>query len=515
MKESRKVILLFLLSLGYRILHFFLFANKLVASSDATTYITYARRFASGNFYGVLDTYWSPLYPILVGIVTCFTDRLLLPAIIVSVITGSLAAPLTYYLVKQSYGQREAFIAGIIAVFFPYLLNSTFGLGTENPYLIWITGALILGWRGLISNSAKDYFFTGILVGLAYLTRPEAIGYLLFFIIIVFCKHLWQRNLLSRAWLTQISVLLLGFVILAAPYIFYLRSETGSWTVSGKTRKNFTAMNLVGNDDSDDEDDDDESKSNPQFGKVVPIKFLALQLRKVHEIFTELLPFFLIIFAALGLFKEQWSKKRFKREIYLISFCFLTVIGYVVTVPLTRYFYVLLPIFFGWIALGIVYFSEWFSESVRVWLPKNLSDRSNYKFIVILCLIFIFGYMFSVNFYVRSARSDWRRAAYEERDAGLWLKENGKPSAKILSITKRPVFYAEGIRLKPNSKDTKEILSQIKENKIDYVIVSQRSFRQSSFMEDLELILQNNPEFESVYQKNPQSGYNISIYKVK
>ena len=511
MKESRKVVLLFLLSLGYRFLHFFLLANKLVASSDATTYIKYARRFASGNFYGVLDTYWSPLYPVLIGIVACFTDKLLLPAIIVSIITGSLAAPLTYYLVKQSYGQREAFIAGIIAAFFPYLLNSTFGLGTENSYLVWITGALILGWKGLKSNSAKDYFFTGILVGLAYLTRPEAIGYLLFFAVFVFCKNLRQRNLISSTLITQIAVLLLGFAILAAPYVIYLRSETGSWTVSGKVRKNVTAINLAESDDNDDADEDDNNES--QYGKVVPVKYFALHFRKVHEIFTELLPFFLLIFVALGLFKNQWNKERFQRETYLIFFCFLTVLGYVATVPLIRYFYVLLPIFFGWIALGIVYFSAWFSESVRVWLPKNLSNRLDNKFIVILCLIFIFGYMFPANFYVRSKKSDWQRAAYEERDAGLWLKENGKQSAKILSITKRPVFYAEGIRYKPISKDTDEIISQIKENKIDYVIVSQRSYKQSSFMENLDLILQNNPDFKLVYKNDPQPGYKISIYK--
>lgn len=477
--------------------------------------IVLARRFASGDFYGVLDTYWTPLYPILVGIVTYFINSLVLPSVIVSIIAGTLAVPLTYYLVRQSYGRREAVIAAVLAVFFPHLINSFFGLGTENVYLLWIIGALIIGWKGLKRDSAIDYLSTGILLGLAYLTRPEAIGYPIFFVFLVFCKNLRRRKLFARNSLLQIAALLLGFTVLAAPYIFHLRSATGAWTISGKAEINTTASEYLN--ESAQENNDSAAvapTSRSQAVKAI-IKNIALNLFTIHRDFPYLLPILLLALVALGLFGERWDKERLKREAYLISFCLLTFVGYAAAVVQTRYFYVLLPIFFGWIACGILRLERWLSESIQNLTPNKAAYLFNSKVFVILCIILVYVYVFPINFFVRSEDKAWKTVAFEERNAGLWLKENGKPSPLVFSVSFRPIFYAEGKSLSPKTKDIGEILAQIKERKVDYVVTSERSLKRHSYLDGFPENLPSASDFELIYEKTERDGYKISIFRVK
>lgn len=511
MKDWKRVVLLSLAAFLYRAGHYFLFSDKIVAGSDPMQNILMARRFAAGDYYGVLDTYWTPIYAILVGTVTFFVDDIILPAVIVSIVFGSLAAPLTYYLVRQSYGPREAMLAGVIAVFYPYLLNSVFAIGTETIYLVWVIGGLIVGWKALRESSPAYHFATGFLLGLAYLTRPEAIGYPLFFVAITAIKNFRQRKMFTRAPVLQVGALILGFAILAAPYIFYLRSSLGTWTVSGKTEVNF-AVGALGNGETA----GGSAAQEPGTEKIKRVLVtIAANLRQAQTSIANLLFPFLIVLIALGLFCGKWSEERLKREAYLISFCLLTILGYGLTVALERYFYVLLPVFFGWVALGILHFERWFRMVARIAIPNKLQYLPRSRSFVVIVLAVIFVYVFHVNFYVRSTVSAWQSLAFEERDAGLWLKKTGRQSPVIFSASFRPVFYAEGKQYWVENEDLSQIVAKIKSSRVDYVVDSERMHDKEPVLKRLDEVLRNDPEFELIYQKIDQPGHKISIFRLK
>ena len=238
MKTKATIFWLTLAGLTLRIAYFIIFRNELVASSDIINYIALGRQLSAGRPVGVLDTYWTPFYPFLIGIVTMVTGGLILPTVIISVICGTLAVPITYYLVRQSYGSKEATVAALIAVFFPHLINSTFALGTENVYLLLISGALIAGWVAIKADLARFYLITGCLLGLAYLTRPEAFAYPAFFLLLSVASFVIRKSDRSFAILRNAALMLVAFAVFALPYMFYLRAETGAWTISGKTEIN-------------------------------------------------------------------------------------------------------------------------------------------------------------------------------------------------------------------------------------------------------------------------------------
>jgi hypothetical protein len=504
MRERKTVFFLTLGALVFRLLHVWIFSNELVVGGDQMQNIMLSRQFARGEIYGFLHPYWTPLYPFLLGVVAYFTDSLILPSLIVSILAGSLAVPLTYYLVMQFYGRREALVASAIAIFYPHLLNSVFTLGTENIYLLLVGCALIAGWKALRNDSAFDYWLTGILVGLAYLTRPEGIGYTAFFALVIAGGRLWRKNFTARGALSRIGIFLLGFAVLAVPYLLYLRAETGDWTVSGKTDLNFAAGIYF-------EGGEAELGWHGSFLYVVVDNIIEF-----HRCFPNLFPIFLLILAALGLFRSRWRKERWAREAYLLLFCLVTVAVYVASVVQIRYFYVMLPVLFGWTARGLIEAREWLSESLHEWLPDKFYSPVSFRSFASVSLILIYLYVLPLNFFMLSREKAWQNNGYEERDAGLWLKKNsGKPSPLVFSPSLRPVFYAESRHMPPTTENVEEILSRIRRARVDYVIISERSLKRNVFLKGFTEKLSEMPDFELIYEKNDHPGYGISIFRLK
>lgn len=514
MKNYRTPLVLTLTGLIVRLFYYFLYAKNDVIGKDASTYVRLARHLAEGDLAAGFDTFWTPFYPLLIAFVGVFTNSLMLPTVIVSIIAGSLAVPATYYLVKQSYGQREAVIAAVIAIFYPHLLTSTFGYATENVYLLLLVFALITGWNGLTKNPAINFFITGLLLGCAYLTRPEAFGYLMFFAPIIFLKNFKEQGVFARNSLKSVAVLILGFALLAAPYIIYIHSATGSWTISPKFKAHIGGTNFSGLRF----DKNFNPLENPQIqpqgnaGKLL-IKAAFFNLQSAHKTFPILFPPFLLIFVGLGLFRVKWNGSRFRRELYLLFFCASTITCYLLTIYETRYFYILLPILFGWVACGIIALEDWLRDSLQ---HSSFGKIFANKYIfTVMCLAFIAIYTLPLNSFMRSNEGAWQFSQYELRDAGLWLKENAEKSPVVMSTDFRPAFYAEGKFVPLYSDNISEVLAEAAEKQVDFLVIDERNIKEIPKFTNLLNEPQNSPQLEVVYQTTDHEGYKVVIYRVK
>jgi hypothetical protein len=513
MKNYRILVFLLLTSLTIRL--FCYFSSEIVMGNDAIAYVKLARHLASGDWRLGLDPYWSPLLPILTAIVSVFSDSLVLPISTISIFAGSLAVVVTYYLVKQSYGEREAVIAAVIAAFYPHLLNSTFYFGTEEVYLLLINFALITSWKGLFENSRRNFLVTGLLLGLAYLTRPEAFGYLIFFVPLAFSKAFMGQKAFSQNHTKSFLAILLGFFLLATPYILYIRSETGYWTISTKLQQHV----IGGNFGEFIFEKPDISKS-----KIPLIKSVITNLHTINKVLPLLFPPLLLILLSIGLFRKSWTVDNYKREIFLLVFCAVTVLCYVINVVEVRYFYVLLPILFGWLARGIVEMEDWLLKTFQN-LSINVQLTSKIPVISILLIILIYFYTLPMNIFMHSEEKAWLYNRYEEKYAGVWLKEYATSASNIMSLDVQPAFYAGGKHIpfpfyakgKPVSLPLKNVNDVIKEavsKHVDFLVIDERHFKNTP-LNSLLTEPQNYPELELIYQNTEQKGYKIVIYKVK
>jgi 4-amino-4-deoxy-L-arabinose transferase-like glycosyltransferase len=487
--------------------HCFIFANDIIPGSDQMQEIMLGRKFASGDLYGVLDTYWAPLYPILIGIASFFIDSPIVPAILVSLLASSLTVPLTYIFVLQSYGPREAVVAGMIALFFPHFINSVVGVGSENVFVALMLGVLVVSWNALLTGSIVRYLAAGLLLGLAYLTRPEAIGYSLYFVFVFIAVDLWRRRPFLKGSLPRAAVFLLGFILLAAPYLMYLRGETGRWTVSGKAEINTLAAQI--------EDGAAGMEHGPTTQQAKEFaKYFLLNLIEVQKMFPVLFPLLLWPFIGLGLFTGAWERPRVERELFLISFCLVTIVGYAAAVVQLRYFYVLLPVLMGWAACGIVGFAGWFRDTAFRSIAEK-PDPLKPGHLAVLTTFLIFIYVLPLNFYMRSVDRRWETSGYEERDAGLWLKQHSVGEPFVFSASRRPVFYAEGKQLAPKTVDMAQIRNETKQEGVQYIVTSERSLKRNPFLAGFDEVLKSDPDYQLIYHRNDYPGYAISIFSLK
>jgi hypothetical protein len=403
-------------------------------------------------------------------------------------------------------------IAAVLAVFYPHLINSVFTLGSENVYLILITLCLYTGWKALTSDSLLNYALTGAIVGLAYLTRPEAFAYPVFFVGAILCRNIWQRTAVIKRSALYGGVFLAAFLLLATPYLLYLRSETGTWTISAKTK-----INTVMGDYSKvaAKDHDGETEPNVSLKTVRVLLYLvADNLIEINKSMPYLIPPIVTVFMALGLFTTGWGWARAKREIYLITFCVLTVLGYAAAVVQTRYFYILLPIILGWSAKGILAFGNWFRSSTSNWSFAVLRGRVA-AYVPAICLGILFLYLLPLNFFMRPARDLWRERAYEERAAGTWLSENARPMATVFSARKIAPFYAGAVQVSPKSSEIDKLIDEVRASGVEYVVSSDRENKRNPYLKDFEDRLMVDPGFELVYHNDENPDYQIWIFKRK
>ena len=129
-----------------------------------------------------------------------------------------------------------------------------------------------------------------------------------------------------------------------------------------------------------------------------------------------------------------------------------------------------------------------------------------------LVLLLVYVYVFPINFYIRSTNSAWQSAAYEERDAGQWLYENGRKKPRIFSASFRPVFYSRGSHIFTEEEQHDQIIKFIEESNVDYVVDSERLYKKHSHLREFGKTLRTNPNLELIYHRNDQPGYAISIY---
>jgi len=216
-------------TLGVRL---YLFENYYTINNDGILYIEAARHFWAGAWSEGLASFYPPLFPIMIAAAYPLTGDWELAGQFWPFVLGVLGLFPLFGLLRALYGPRVAQVALLFYGVSPYLARLSLHVRSEIPYIFFLLLALFLLQRGLDRGNSLSFFSMGVSSGLAYLIRSEGFG--LIVVVILF--------LLYRGWLyarlgkgvVQLAPLLLGFILLAAPYVLYLKQDTGSWLISRK-----------------------------------------------------------------------------------------------------------------------------------------------------------------------------------------------------------------------------------------------------------------------------------------
>lgn len=507
---------------------------------DGTYYANLGMKMISGDLSGGISAYWSPLYSFLVGISSLFFQDSEFAGRVISLIAGTLLVVPAYFLIRDFYGRVPAYIGIILIVIHPMLIRSSVWVMTESLYTLVFTTIVLIGWHTLRSGKAQGFFFTGLLFGVAYLLKPEAIGFVGLFFVLALGGKFFCPNLNFRGLLAGYALLLVGFSIFLLPYVVLIHQKTGRWTISQKLLNNVSSVDyekgeleLTDNGQMTRKDElfndiyeAENSQTNPSVLAISSptsaprmtsitgiVRTVFFNLKKeitqyIPETFPFIYPF--ILLAIIGFFYKPWTRLRTAKEIYLFFFFFSTLVGYAATAIQVRYLIPLIPILICWISHGIVGFSDWAVKSVSRFFRAN--RKLNPIFTQVFSLLALVTFLL-LSYPVQMSLEKAENLPLEEKRAGLWIKTQANSQSLIMAASPIPAFYAGTKHTYLPDEEFSAVLEYAKRKKVNYLVFGKRRLNDtpSAFPTDE----QNLPrELRLVYQDEQNPEYKIVVYEI-
>jgi len=471
----REYLWLLLVVVGALILRTGLASVDRVIRWDEPDYLSLGRNLLTGRGYtvsGVSELHYTPLFPILAGAIYVLTGNPELGSAFWYVLLGALVLVPIYFLVRRLYGSRIALLAIVLLAIFPGLSSAVlyWGTMTEPVFIFWLFCALWALSVALDDGKIWAFALGGACLGLAYLSRPEGLVWLAGFLVLFLLIWIWRRQLWRWRSLASLVAYLAAFVIVAAPYVLFVHSETGKWMATGKLSITYDIGEAVLEDDPvlydkvtaslDSETGEVLWWSSSRFERSIldvlledPRAFLVRMWRNLKwmksVIFSSrIFPLFLLAPVVLGWFREPWNRRRLEHEA-LLWFGALPVLSFLPFHVEVRFFSPAFPVLVIWAAVGVWGLASWLAETLGHWrlgaepdLDEKRWPLARWHGIALLLLVVgLSGYWGVVH--ARTVQQGVADMTFSHEAAGRWLREHAPADAKVMTRDLAVALYAE------------------------------------------------------------------------
>jgi hypothetical protein len=458
---------------------------------DGAGYGFMARDFLRHDFAKGLSSALHPFYPFLIYLVSPDPHHVEMAGRLISLFFGTITLIPVFYLVREALGHKEAILSGLFYSFHPYLVTYSGMLLSEATYWGLLTFSVYFFWRGLSRKKVLGCTASGACLGLSYLTRPEGIGYLVVFLIWIISDGEMRKGWFKKCFM--MGSLIVGFLIFAFPYMLILRQETCQWLISKKgVATQSQLMKWVEmNEAPKNEGAKDLRKEDLKSEKVIeprqPTKYFSLM--KTGESIFQFFPFTLYhyfrayhfalwVFLVFGLIRVR---QKIKIELLLVSLILFHLISLATfTKSSIRFSVPLIPISLFWAGAGVLEIQRHL-QRIKISTPGKWVS-----FLIILAILVQLP---------QSMRPE-RRSRADQKEVGLWLKQNTPPDAIIMSNSPIEAFYAErefmplpqGISTLWNpGKSYDEIISYARTKGVRYILTNRNTHEMNpDFIESIQ-----------------------------
>ena len=464
------------------------------AQPQEIRYITIARGIISGHGFTGLDTRYPdiiqpPLYPMILAAAFLLPGPELALARAVSALMGGLLVLTGGGIARRLLGDRVARRTGWLIAFYPLLAHMSGVAITESTFTTLVTSALLVLWTVLdappgASRSNVRLLGVGLLLGLAYLTRPEGLAYAgAAVFLVVACASLGSFPLTARLRSALLAVwIVAGFLVAATPYLAWVRSHTGRWLLAPKAVLVEVHHSLIQEGQRENWKEPYDSplfyehvrfslnkdatniRSREQFAEsnvgvtrgllasdeggdvslFEPKMAARMVLKNLQEIYLEsakdgfVIPTFFLLLAGVGLVSRPWVGALRRATLITIVF-FCASFSFLLTHVESRFLYPALPYAIPWIAEGWRKLELWLLAS----FPAVGAYRAAMKQRFVKGLVTALMILLSMPHLVTEVRNSSGRWA-EHREMGLWVKRLSGPSPTIMAVAPVTAYYTGG-----------------------------------------------------------------------
>jgi 4-amino-4-deoxy-L-arabinose transferase-like glycosyltransferase len=529
-----------ILLLGLALRVAWMVARVSVISPDGGEYATMAEHLlhqhALIGIYEGPEIIYGPLYPTLIAGVMVVIPNSETAAHVVSLVSGTALIVIVFLLAQRVYGRRTAYIAAALAAFHPLLIALSASVFNEALYAtVWMAMAY-WGIRALEFRRLRDAVFLGACVGLAYLTRVEALACLPFFAAALLFSGWRQKH--ARFAAVQTAIVCVVFLALASPYVAFLYRHTDHLRLEAKWNFNYTlcrnrlaGMSVI---QANWGIGPNMTIEGPllgpfQFADFTPYphtlrerlgSLAAMARMNAQAVYSNLLhrqigaPL-LWALLVLGWCRAPWTNKRLRDEVLLFGLAALIVAATLIASSAeTRYFFALVPMLLVWTANGLRELSRWITrwELMARWrkVRRDWCLAALQLGAAAMVVGIAIGGVLANGYFA----AEHGAAASAAREAGTWLAQYGSPSKRIaVSGVSVVPYYAKGTLIAFPYGDPETTLRYIAHKQVDFIVLESAEPLMIPALGEWIAHGIPDPRAQIVYDKTHSPGVRVVIYQ--
>jgi 4-amino-4-deoxy-L-arabinose transferase-like glycosyltransferase len=480
--------------------------------TEGAEYARIAQNILAGRGYVGIATpgtelMFPPLFPLLIAGVTLLVGDAELAARLISVVMGALLVVPMQLLSARLYGRRAGQLAAILVAIHPLLVRLSTTAYCESTYMTLVLTAAYLALRCRDRGQRHVFAAAGLVLGLAYLTRPEAFLYPFLLTGVVLLPIGGAARGRLRALAPRWCIALLVFAVLSAPYIAWLSHMTGGLRFEGKGAVNYAIGSAVldGRDENaapfgvgpDLRESGVWMRSNLsvietthyQAGPLIryAVSRFRSNLPAMLETIASATAFgspFLFMLAVLGLFRRPWTREHLADQLAL-----LTVVG-VIVLSLgsifrmeERFIYLLLPVMVIWASNGIVALSCWALDTVG--LLRGRTPRG--RFLVPAVEVAAIGLVLLAAMMGLGGVGGLERFGAKnqpQRTAATWLDQYHPGPKQVMDSWAVIAFHAGASYRHFPYADAATAIAYIDRQKVDFIVLSDAAMPHWPYLRD-------------------------------
>jgi hypothetical protein len=272
-----------------------------------------------------------------------------------------------------------------------------------------------------------------------------------------------------------------AFSLVAAPYVWYLRTHTGHWLMSGKGRVTWEQGEALMRGDWAAVDEivgrlwgKPESFEGSFVPKILadPRGFARRVLHNARQLLSvpRVYLYGLFPWIILALFRTPWDRRRAAHEAFLVAALipFSVFLAFHVE---ARYFAPALPVLLLWAAHGARELGHWLYQTVALWRGRPLAGGRTMALMqwgpagmLVLLLMSLLPL---------TARAAQARVPLYYKTVGLWLRAHTPAGTKVMTYQDAITFYADRVQVPLPSIDWPGVLKEARTQEAGYLVVEE------------------------------------------
>ncbi len=233
--DKRNLLILGSIFLTGIVFRLFLFIDTSFIGSDAASYARLGKNLVESGSYVFGENYnWGiffpPGFPLLTGSLNLLFNDLFFSGKLVSLFSGLITIFLIYLTAARIYSRKAGLFAAFAFAVHPMMLKISTTATSESLFICLLTLSLYLTTIAVEEERGDVLIFLGLTIGMAYLTRPEGFLLLLMPVMAMVAIKTPIKKIAIRY-----SVVVIVFILVASPYMLFLKNSTGKLSLSGKS----------------------------------------------------------------------------------------------------------------------------------------------------------------------------------------------------------------------------------------------------------------------------------------